>query len=372
MTTLRVRWGLFFLILSISISLLAWRFLPRERLLLEHAKRVADTTQWGAGARRFNGSIGNHWLSDHEVLFDRYEGAQHDDRVIYKRNIDTQQDTKLPGLTASRQELAAEVEDSQCISPDGKWFLCSARWGRCLLAEVNGTRHYSYPDAEAGECYRDTLWLPDSRHWLERYGVNSQTYCVLLHDTQHPSLSIRLPVAAHSTAARMEKVAMPDAAVVVDGPDQETNDLGEPVVRAASPKTRQVSISLVPWRTGGRPFARYSVSVPFGVRNDDLKISPDARYVAWKVTTQSTAPLQLWLHRYLPYLRFPKYRSTAIWASRIDGKDRHEIGHVIETTDASEENETLSESVLDELKWLPDGRHLSFEYKNALYTAPIF
>jgi hypothetical protein len=371
-TISRVRWGLLFLVIVVGISFLTWHFLPREQLLLEHAQRVADTTQWGAGGRRFNESIGNYWLSNQEVLFDRYEGTQHDDRVIYKRNIATGQETKLPGLTASREQLYAEVEDSQCVSPDGKWFLCSARWGECLLAEVNGTRHYLYPDAEGGLCYRKTLWLPDSRHWIERYGINAQTHRLLLHDTQNPKLSVPLPLKANSTAEAMDRVVPPDIAVVVDWPEEGMDDFGEPLVTADLPPTKQVPLSLVPWRAGGKPFAHYSVAVPFGLEHYHFEISPDAKHLAWQVTVQRPASLQAWLHRYLPVVKAVRYKTTAVWVSNIDGSNRHDLGHVLETANPSEDNEPQAESLLKELKWLPDSKHLSFEYKDALYVVPIF
>src|SRR5206468_3707796 len=85
----------------------AFVFLPRDKLLLDRAIRVADTTGWGGG-KRFNVSVGIHWLRDEEVMFDRFEGPSHDQRIIYKRNIRTGQEARLDALTNIREGFDVE------------------------------------------------------------------------------------------------------------------------------------------------------------------------------------------------------------------------------------------------------------------------
>ena len=299
----RIRHGPLFLMVVSGACLVAWRLVPRERLLLEHARRIANTTHWGEGARRFNISIHNHWLSDHEILFDRYEGPQRDQRVIYKRNIETGQETKLPGLTAIRRQLGEEVVDAECVSPDGKWYVGSARWGRCLLAEVNGTRHSLYPYAAQGDHRRFLLWLPDARHWLERYYLDDSTYRLILHDTQNPKASVKLSMEAESTAANMKMIAAPDNAVLIEWPAGDINEFGEPIVKPNAPPTKQVTISLMPWRAKSKPFAVYSLAMPSSLRRYDLVISPKADRVAWYVDMNTESPFYAWLHRYVPSIK---------------------------------------------------------------------
>ncbi len=261
----RFRLVLIFLMVVLGACLIAWRLVPRDRLLLEHARHVADTTQWGLGGKRFNESIRNHWLSDHEVLFDRFEGAQHDQRVIYKRDIATGQETKLPGLTAHRRTLGEEVVDSECVSPDGKWYTCSARWNECLLAEVNGTRHFLYPYTGEGDHHREILWLPDSRHWLERYGYDANLNMVM-HDTQNLKASVKLSRNANSTLANIDMTASPDKAVLIQWPDEVMNDMGKPIMKANSSPTKTVTILLMSLQSDGKPLNRCALAVPFDSR----------------------------------------------------------------------------------------------------------
>jgi hypothetical protein len=52
-----------------------------------------------------------------------------------------------------------------------------------------------------------------------------------------------------------------------------------------------------------------------------------------------------------------------LWISRSDGKDLKQLGSI---------NLVNNSDVLpDTIEWLPDGRHLSFVYKDALYTIPV-
>lgn len=103
----------------------------------------------------------------------------------------------------------------------------------------------------------------------------------------------------------------------------------------------------------------------------NIVLSPQADRIVWQMTALRPAPLQEWLHHYLPFIATVQYKITAVWVSNIDGSNRRELGHVLETPDASGGKDIQRDSLLENLKWLPGGRHLSFEYKNALYVLPI-
>jgi hypothetical protein len=362
-----VRRSVFGLLLVAAVVLLTWKLTPREPMLLDRATPLAHTDRWYHG-RRFNSSIGAHWLSNEEILFDRYEGPQHDRRTIFKRNVRTGTETRLTGLTRSRDDLDAEVVDSQCVSPDGKWFLCSARWGECLLAEVNGTRHFLYPNIVDHDCSRGLHWLSDSRHWLERYGGGGEIHALILHDVENPKQATELPVNKDKEIADIQIISTLDKACVVDWPDDDVDDFGQPLKKDAQLNvTKQVTLSFVSLQSKARSRPRHTLTIPARVSDYDFHLSPQANKVAWLVNGQAASPLHVWLHRFLPGIKPIQQQTTALWVSSIDGTNRHEVGQIVETGNVPSE-ESSDKTLLEELKWLPDGKHLSFEYKHILYV----
>lgn len=358
------------LVSTLSAALLCcWCFVTPEPGLIDRAVRVADTRTWGEGGKRFNNSIGWHWLSDHELLFDRFKGPLHDRRTIYRRDLRTGRDTELPGLTAARDQLSEEVIDSQCVSPDGKWFVCSARWGDCLLAEVNGKRRYLYSSVQ-DDAYRSILWLPDCRHWLERYGQNGRVSRMVLHDIENPQLSIPLAAASHPTAATMDAVVQPNTAVLfqIDGRPAEGEIRSEdgPPTRPG----RRATVSLVPWTGGGSPIARYAFEAPAGMAPYYDAVSPDAKHVLWCAATQRKSQFLDFLHRFWPTLGTAHHRSTTLWTTRIDGSRLTKLGSIIEPTD-SDEGMLADGPVYLNRKWMPGGNSLSFEKDGSLYVIPL-
>jgi hypothetical protein len=128
-----MKWGLGIGGMAMLATLLFCIF-PRERLLLPQSTLVADMSGWGEG-RRFYNSIGIHWLSDDSLLYNRFinigdSNHPNGNRIIYRRNVRTGVDEKLPGLTAAREDFETEVVDSQNVSPDGHWYVCSESLGR--------------------------------------------------------------------------------------------------------------------------------------------------------------------------------------------------------------------------------------------------
>jgi hypothetical protein len=80
------------------------------------------------------------------------------------------------------------------------------------------------------------------------------------------------------------------------------------------------------------------------------------------------------LLRFLPSLKHPPNREMSIWISGIDGRGMREIGRL-----PTPERQPVS-AYLENLRWLPDGRTLSFFYErpgpngkwqSTLYTVPV-
>lgn len=66
-----------------------------------------------------------------------------------------------------------------------------------------------------------------------------------------------------------------------------------------------------------------------------------------------------------PITRDTKLRAYSLLVSRTDGTGMHEVGTWLEEIDY-----TVSLTV-DDLRWLPNGRQLSFFCKDKLYTVPV-
>lgn len=351
-----LRWilglGLFCSAIGLTVA-----FLPREPQLLKRATFIANTEPWYGGAR-FQVGIGIHWLSDEELLVCRFEGKDGHDRILYRHNIKTGREQKLPGLTQARDHLPAETVDDQCVSPDGRWFLCSARWDQCLLAEVNGTRYHLYDSAD-DSAYRSFRWMPDSRHWLEEYGDGGRTSHLILHDTEHPDFKEAIPVGKNGDVLVTLRavISRQDAITLVDA-DPDTEDSPS---SAVSPRT--FILSRISLDAPASPRAQFRLTMPPGSSPYRVEVSPHGDRLAWCTTTLKADATRKWLHRFLPFLQAPTRPRTEIWTCDLNGDRMHLIGSLLLQPDDDSHP-------IGSLQWLPDGKHLSFEYRDHLYTVP--
>jgi hypothetical protein len=269
----------------------------------------------------------------------------------------------LPSLTEARNDFPAEVVDSQGVSPDGGWFVCSSRWDTCLLSEVNGRHHYTYPSAN-DDAYRSLLWMPDGHHWLENYVLNGESHRLLLHDTEHPQSSISLPLAGKKELfGALYAVVSPQEGIAVVDSDPPTDGIDSAPVDPLNPHV--LTISRVALDAHTQPIAQYQVAVPSDTARYDLHVSPQGDRIAWQVTTIRADIWQRWLHRYLPFVRRKVQPRAEVWICNLDGSNMHEAGSIVEPP-AEDDGSSLRLS----LQWLPGGKRLSFEYEDALYTIP--
>ena len=341
---------------------MGWRLFPREPSLLGRATVIANTAPWHEG-ERFRSDLGVHWLSESDILFCRFEGPNHEERVSYRRNVRTGRDEKLAAFTEARNDFATEVVDDQRVSPDGRWFVCSDRWGECLLAEVNGAHHYTYPSADSAN-YRSLLWMPDGHHWLEGYVNGGSASRLILHDTEHPQSSVSIPIRSEREQelfGSLEAAVSLQEGISIVAPDHDTGGLD--VAPAGFDTPIVLTISWVSLDASARVRAEFRVNVPGQIGHYRLRVSPQGNRIAWQVTALREDVGRRWMHRYLPFVREHLYRRTQVWVSRSDGSGMREIGSIIEQPGEEKAGELF-------LQWLPGGRRLSFEYKEVLYTVP--
>ena len=100
-------------------------------------------------------------------------------------NVKTGREKPLLGLTQARNALGEEKVDNDSLSPDGRWYIVSERWGRYLISSIDGTNTH-IGDTGSGTNYRNVVWFPDSTRWLEIFQNGSEAYQVNLHDVLRP------------------------------------------------------------------------------------------------------------------------------------------------------------------------------------------
>jgi hypothetical protein len=80
-----------------------------------------------------------------------------------------------------------------------------------------------------------------------------------------------------------------------------------------------------------------------------------------------TVPVPLlvtWLHRVVSSISIEPHKVAAMFVCDLPGKHLMELGIIDRVAPDYE-------MPVDQLTWTPDGHHLSFVYKNALYTVPV-
>lgn len=217
------------------------------------------------------------------------------------------------------------------------------------------------------------LWLNDSRHFME---INADSSEVLVHDCQHPSIVQTLkPRQAHDLNAirGVMQMAQGDRLVCTSA------------FRGLEPVVTQADVFVLPVapRSGlGSvlgPLERYTVHFPPHAHiwanngNAGIAFSPRGDRIAWWLKFDDDVPLSIMA----PAVRFPdsmepnarlqraenvEQAPLSLWVCNIDGTKMHSVGKldVNFTPSAGSYNSTG-----DMLQWLPDGKALSFQYKDS-------
>ena len=96
-----------------------------------------------------------------------------------------------------------------------------------------------------------------------------------------------------------------------------------------------------------------------------MRFSPQGDRIAWVLTVSETPPFNNVLGRLFPSSAMQNQEILGIWVSQIDGSKMHEVGHIKKPLRPFNDNTETDN--LDDIEWLPDGRHLSFVYKDTLW-----
>ncbi|HLK58791.1 MAG TPA: hypothetical protein VKU00_19620 [Chthonomonadaceae bacterium] len=336
--------------------------------LLAHATRITDAPDQ-ASPQRFATARGAHylWLSDDTALGMTYEGY-HDEAFLL--NAHTRAKTPLDTLNTALQTITPT--DEQHLSPDGKWLLwtgvCNSQhmppgYGKRYVLPQIGPHFDSYravATAIDGSRQIDTqqgnnlAWFPDSQSWIRLgYHLNGAAWQTFTEEQSLSSPQKRVTALPNGISlpinGRLLGV-LPDKRLLI-------------LCGSLSSFQRNSSLSLCTLRLDSKlpSVQSYPISLPFGWTIANVKLSPSGYRLAWQAYGRRNR-----VPRFL--MRFPVFASQSreniyrLWVTDVDGSHRKEVGE-----EAAPPIDGWDLSFYD-LSWLPDGKHLSFIFRGALWT----
>lgn len=359
----RIGWFLL-LALAVGCSLRLVNLL-RPRLLLDQSTRIASL-----GHEEWSNCF---WLSDHQALLVGPVAPFQNSEVV---QVDVDKQTATPAQTLP-PDIRLRLSDAlSAVSPDGKWLVWS-EWQQNnffhIAATLDGKRWLQWlvkcRDVLMGPPY----WMRDSRHFVELYGGPSSPpgpliipqYALLysLTDTQDvqkiqlPGLSANdLPIGITSQGV----ILFPVGTLLWPG--------GAPPDTPLRHMTYLEYVLAAPIAT----IHKAKLPLPDSIGIYDLAFSPRGDRLAQVLERREKASGPSFWKRLLALLGQPPRTRLELWVMPLRGGAMQLIGTLY-----PDMREKRAPSVLwtdrwpSMLRWLPDGKHLSFVYKDALWTVPV-
>jgi len=322
--------------------------------LLGKARKVTSTENWDLPRGMMNPQryMTYHWLSRDRLLY-LSEGKQYDD-LLCLENLRTGEKTTFPTVSKMWSEDGTYKRWIE-ISPDGQWILWKgdfydSDYHGYYEARRDGSAKFNV-SRSGFPSYSSVQWMPDSRHFIEETGRYVKNY-----EFKPLTMVMRSVDAPHVTQTLSRK----EAAIYSGWYAGWTTHIlpGRHVLRIkasndAFPPRKYV---LEKYAMVSRPklLNRWTISIPPTEERSEMQPSPDGRRIAWIVITPADDH---------------EAQRVALCSSSSDGSALQEIGHIL--SPAAEASEPPFERYPNEMKWLPDGKHLSFIYKNTLYVLSV-
>ncbi len=194
-------------------------------------------------------------------------------------------------------------------------------------------------------------WLPDSRRWLA-WSSGHTKQPMRLYSVDAP-YSPPVPLAVPTSMTSLLGVT----------PDHRVVQSDAPAPPATATRITIATFGVYPNRALVRSV---SFPLPMTSQTKELELAPQGDRLAWLLIDSRRSPLVTMLVRLLPSLaaRFPPREGISVWVSRLDGTEMREIGFQQTRMTGKDPN------VATDLRWMPDGKHLSFLMNDALYSVP--
>ena len=345
--------------------------LTRRSTLISHAQRLPT------------GGEPYIWLSPQTVLVVR-SGVKDDKNGGNTTSLSTLARIELANgaesaLSASTAANYASRPDLWRASPDGMWAAAeftsyeNSPPDNILLWEIGGTRLYRWQAAwprysEQSTTLAEVVWLPDSRRFLVRASDKDRAYLFSVERPGGRGVPIPLPKGAKRLLGVLpdNRLVSSDFLSPKEALDAQANQStapgGTPAAPPPPPTTLEIhTLGLYP---NSAPDSKTTLPLPADMELHDLSLSPQGDRLLWVFSTTRPSGFGALLTRFFPSLknRFPPRTVVSLQISRLDGKDRHEIGYEDENAGASDP--------LTYAHWSPDGKRIGFVVKNTLYAVP--
>jgi hypothetical protein len=320
----------------------------RQAELSSWAKRLLVDDNW-------DWDFAYHWLSNNDLLLKREAFSGGGSRRYYRVNAWTGRRVDMQGLNAAMEEPGRYADPGWNVSPDGRWLVQHGRrWSNVVRLDGTGFRQVG-----GGDYHADIFWLGDSRRLLHFWwGTNGR----LLEWPSASVYSINRPLDQNG---RAEPLANPKNSVREPLYSQDTlalSSVGDAVYTfAAEPgherEGKTVTRAFIrEWSSLGHNASPRMVTVRLPAPGHILeaKFSPRCEAVAW---LQVTAREKDIASASGDGTQGEDWNTALVWA---DGSDVRVVGSV-----------TVRGEVGDPhcLRWLPDGKRLSFICDDALWIA---
>jgi hypothetical protein len=355
------RWTIGLTLIGVA-GLIVGKTWPRERRLLEAAHKIVtlDCT-----AHR------SVWLSDHHLLL-LAEGRDKEwpnDSKWTADLVDTNVGARVPvpRLSHVLSEITGDPDEVQ-VSPDHQWLLWHSRqtgdgWGTAVAAKRDGTRSCSW-DADR---HSNLYWI-DNTHWVEderthfpegheRGSYGAEVRRLVLYNVEVPQK--KLKVLEHTPPARelqrrIDSVYRPTFDCRYEG-YQTPTQISYLTIREQSSSGNDEE----------HPLRSFRVTLPTEVYAASMTVSPQRQRVAYQLEFHRSSAFARLRHHFFSTYQVTEQKEIGLWTSRLDGSQMQEIGHIEIPPHAD------IASQIEDLRWLPDEKHVSFTFKNALYTVPV-
>jgi hypothetical protein len=304
---------------------MAWRSQPPA--LLEIATPIAPAQGWEW----------YDWRSSGKILFTR-RGAK---APLEDWDVRTGRTTPISISPGSTDIIGDHIEGQ---SPDKRWVNYAQGHE---FRSIEGEKRF-YPDVEEPD--RTGCWTPDSQSW--RYVHQDYDHVLAFH-----RLSI---VGAKSKSTAV--IGVPSD-WNVGWPEIEGFALDGDAIIAEKATAMSPVTSFDLWEFDLRTKwydRKISIPLPRAGEIGASALSPARDRIAF---TLLMPPLDTAISQLMSRLRFPKHLPTeGLWIGTLDGKPPRCLG-------ITNVKELWSE--VGDIRWLPDGKHLSFLMHDRLWTIPV-
>jgi hypothetical protein len=301
-----------------------------------------------AHAQRLGVGLGNYqWLSDREILYTEiWRTAKPHNRVV-KRNVDTGIVSLIRSFESNQRNFAAGEMES-ALSPDRKaliWIGSNYEVLPLGSSSQDTFPHVTSQSLNGKSAYLPSVaWLPNSQGWVEINGAIGASSLIV-----HPgngAISISVPLPPGLGMQRILGVTPKNEALISRQRGAVVDEFLAVNLAASPPTVKNLQFTVPPYADV-----------------EEIVLSPQGNRLAWKTNTWNDlrSALSGMMSGLMGKGQRGSTKSYALWVSGLDGSGMRRLGY---------ELVPASDGSLEHVRWLPDGKSVSFVYKNGFYTIP--